>query len=144
MKKFLVKVLAFTIAFSAFVPVQNPNSVTNATESDKLTAAVYAMTGTLYYYDTPSGNIVLNDVKPFSVTAETRDAKENESDTAAANAAAAMIYTEIPTADGGMFFADGSHAAPDWINNYVDRQIWFIAAVAADGSVTIPYFKIIV
>lgn len=147
MKKFLVKVLAFTIAFSAFsafVPVQNPNSVTNATESDKLTAAVYTMTGTLYYYDTPSGNIVLNDVKPFSVTAETSDAKENEYDTAAANAAAAMIYTEIPTAEGGMFFADGSHAAPDWINNYVDRQIWFIAAVAADGSVTIPYFKIIV
>lgn len=147
MKKFLVKVLAFTIAFSAFsafVPVQNPNSVTNATESDKLTAAVYAMTGTLYYYDTPSGNIVLNDVKPFSVTTETSDSKENESDTAAVNAAAAMIYTEIPTAEGGMFFADGSHAAPDWINNYVDRQIWFIAAVAADGSVTIPYFKIIV
>ena len=147
MKKFLVKVLAFTIAFSAFsafVPVQNPNSVTNATESDKLTAAVYAMMGTLYYYDTPSGNIVLNDVKPFSVTAKTSDAKENEYDTAAANAAAAMIYTEIPTAEGGMFFADGSHAAPDWINNYVDRQIWFIAAVAADGSVTIPYFKIIV
>ncbi|MDO5586813.1 MAG: hypothetical protein Q4G53_06980 [Clostridia bacterium] len=147
MKKFLVKVLAFTIAFSAFsafVPVQNPNSITNATESDKLTAAVYAMTGTLYYYDTPSGNIVLNDVKPFSVTTETSDSKENESDTAAVNAAAAMIYTEIPTAEGGMFFADGSHAAPDWINNYVDRQIWFIAAVAADGSVTIPYFKIIV
>ncbi|MDD6915257.1 MAG: hypothetical protein PUJ07_03190 [Eubacteriales bacterium] len=147
MKKFLVKVLAFTIAFSAFsafVPVQNPNSVTNATESDKLTAAVYAMTGTLYYYDTPSGNIVLNDVKPFSVTTETSDSKENESDIAAVNAAAAMIYTEIPTAEGGMFFADGSHAAPDWINNYVDRQIWFIAAVAADGSVTIPYFKIIV
>lgn len=144
MKKFLMKILAFTIAFSAFVPVQNPNSVTNATESDKLTAAVYAMTGTLYYYDTPSGNIVLNDVKPFSVTAETSDAKENEYDTAAVNAAAAMIYTEIPTAEGGMFFADGSHAAPDWINNYVDRQIWFIAAVAADGSVTIPYFKIIV
>lgn len=147
MKKFLMKILAFTIAFSAFsafVPVQNPNSVTNATESDKLTAAVYAMTGTLYYYDTPSGNIVLNDVKPFSVTAEKSDAKENESDTAAVNAAAAMIYTEIPTADGGMFFADGSHAAPDWINNYVDRQIWFIAAVATDGSVTIPYFKIIV
>ena len=96
MKKFLMKILAFTIAFSAFsafVPVQNPNSVTNATESDKLTAAVYAMTGTLYYYDTPSGNIVLNDVKPFSVTAETSDAKENEYDTAAANAAAAMIYT---------------------------------------------------
>ena len=147
MKKFLMKILAFTIAFSAFsafVPVQNPNSVTNATESDKLTAAVYAMTGTLYYYDTPSGNIVLNDVKPFSVTAETRDAKENEYDTAAVNAAAAMIYTEIPTAEGGMFFADGSHAAPDGITNYVDRQIWFIAAVAADGSVTIPYFKIIV
>ena len=147
MKKFLVKVLAFTIAFSAFsafVPVQNPNSVTNATESDKLTAAVYAMTGTLYYYDTPSGNIVLNDVKPFSVTTETSDSKENESDIAAVNAAAAMIYTEIPTAEGGMFFADGSHAAPDWINNYVDRQIWFIAAVATDGSVTIPYFKIIV
>ncbi len=147
MKKFLMKILAFTIAFSAFsafVPVQNPNSVTNATESDKLTVAVYAMTGTLYYYDTPSGNIVLNDVKPFSVTAETSDAKENEYDTAAANAAATMIYTEIPTAEGGMFFADGSHAAPDWINNYVDRQIWFIAAVAADGSVTIPYFKIIV
>lgn len=147
MKKFLMKILAFTIAFSAFsafVPVQNPNSVTNATESDRLTAAVYAMTGTLYYYDTPSGNIVLNDVKPFSVTTETSDSKENESDTAAANAAAAMIYTEIPTAEGGMFFADGSHAAPDWINNYVDRQIWFIAAVAADGSVTIPYFKIIV
>lgn len=147
MKKFLMKILAFTIAFSAFsafVPVQNPNSVTNATESDKLTAAVYAMTGTLYYYDTPSGNIVLNDVKPFSVTTETSDSKENESDIAAVNAAAAMIYTEIPTAEGGMFFADGSHAAPDWINNYVDRQIWFIAAVAADGSVTIPYFKIIV
>ena len=147
MKKFLMKILAFTIAFSAFsafVPVQNPNSVTNATESDKLTAAAYAMTGTLYYYDTPSGNIVLNDVKPFSVTAKTSDSKENESDTAAANAAAAMIYTEIPTAEGGMFFADGSHAAPDWINNYVDRQIWFIAAVATDVSVTIPYFKIIV
>lgn len=147
MKKFLMKILAFTIAFSAFsafVPGQNPNSVTNATESDKLTAAVYAMTGTLYYYDTPSGNIVLNDVKPFSVTTETSDSKENESDIAAVNAAAAMIYTEIPTAEGGMFFADGSHAAPDWINNYVDRQIWFIAAVAADGSVTIPYFKIIV
>ena len=144
MKKFLMKILAFTIAFSAFVPVQNPNSVTNATESDKLTAAVYAMTGKLYYYDTPSGNIVLNDVKPFSVTAETSDAKENEYDTAAVNAAAAMIYTEIPTAEGGMFFADGSHAAPDWINNYVDRQIWFIAAFPADGSVTIPYFNIIV
>lgn len=147
MKKFLMKILAFTIAFSAFsafVPVQNPNSVTNATESDKLTAAVYAMTGTLYYYDTPSGNIVLNDVKPFNVTAEASDTKENESDNAAINAAAAMIYTEISTAEGGMFFADGSHAAPDWINNYVDRQIWFIAAVAADGSVTIPYFKIIV
>ena len=146
MKKFLMKILAFTIAFSAFsafVPVQNPNSVTNATESDKLTAAVYTMTGTLYYYDTPSGNIVLNDVKPFGV-AETSGTEKNEYDTAAANAAAAMIYTEIPTAEGGMFFADGSHAAPDWINNYVDRQIWFIAAVAADGSVTIPYFKIIV
>lgn len=147
MKKFLTKILAFTIAFSifyAFVPVQGSNSVANAAESDKLTVAVYAMTGKLYYYDTPSGNIVLNDVKPFSITAETSDAKENESDTAAVNAAAAMTYTEIPTAEGGMFFADGSHAAPDWINNYVDRQIWFIAAVAADGSVTIPYFKIIV
>lgn len=141
MKKIIAKVLAAAIALSvisAFTFTQ-----INAVESDRLTAAVYAMTGTLYYYDTPSGRIVLNDVKPVGASAADKD-KNNSVVTDALSAATAVTYTEIPTAEGGRFFKDGSHAAPEWINNYVDRQIWFIAAVAADGSVTIPYFRIIV
>lgn len=145
MKSFIIKIFAAVMVFSAgfaSMPPENPCSVVNAAEEDKLTVAVYAMTGTLYYYDTPSGNIVLNDVSPVGISSNTDNDKKPGDDAAAV--AAAVKYAEIPTAEGGRFFKDGSHAANEWINNYVDRQIWFIAAVAADGSVTIPYFKIIV
>ena len=146
MKKIISKIIAAAMVFSvfsAFIPQQSINSAAYAEGTDKLTVSMYAMTGTLYYYDTPSGNIVLNDVKPLNMPSA-NESNGSENNTAVSNAAKALTYTEVPTADGGRFFNDGNRAASEWINNYVDRQIWFIAAVAADGSVTIPYFKIIV
>lgn len=108
------------------------------------------MTGKLYYFDTPTGRIVLKDVKPVTVSDMNADknntkTKEEEKNTIDFNEAAKTAeYVEIPTAEGGRFFLDGNEAAAEWINNYADREIWFIAAVSDGKVISVPYFKIIV
>lgn len=143
MKKFITRISAALAALS-LICLSNFGGLFNTSakaEDAGLTAALYAMTGTLYYYNTPDGKIVINDVKPIVSSSADSD---NGTASKALEIADAISYSELPTAEGGRFFQDGSYAAPEWINNYVDRQIWFIAAVAADGTVTIPYFKILV
>lgn len=120
---------------------------------------ICSMTGKLYYFDTPTGRIVLKDVKPVTVSDMNADknknnikTKEEEKNTEAEEkksidfneAAKTAEYVEIPTAEGGRFFLDGNAAASEWINNYADREIWFIAAVSDGKVISVPYFKIIV
>ena len=38
-----------------------------------------------------------------------------------------------------MFFKDKNKLAPEWVNNYVDREVWFIVAVAKNGEISVPY-----
>ena len=30
-------------------------------------------------------------------------------------------------------------AVAEWVNNYVDREVWFIVAVAKNGEISVPY-----
>lgn len=130
-------------------------------------SGIFPMTGTLYYFDTPTGKIVLKNVKSQlsaiefitenAVEAEdgfdgekneeadkADNTKENEVIEMSREAAATAEYIEIPTISGGRFFADGNPAADEWINEYADREIWFAAAVSDGKVISIPFFKIIV
>lgn len=94
------------------------------------TVGLYVCTGSLYYFDTPTGRIVMKDIKPSASSAE------------AEAAVSAAEYVEIPTATEGRFFADGSRADAEWINEYADREIWFVLAVGENGGLSVPYFII--
>lgn len=151
-KKIISSVLAATVISSAF-----------CTCSAAVVDGIYPMSANLYYYDTPTGKIVLKNVKSLvSVTDNDISSKadkdtdtniNNDSDKTqtvlnvaekAKKAAETAEYTEIPTIEGGRFFKDGNKAAPEWINDYADREIWFLGAVSEGRVISIPYFKIIV
>lgn len=99
-------------------------------ELPEQTVGMYVCTGSLYYFDTPTGRLVLKNVKPVVPSKE------------AEKAISAAEYVEIPSASEGRFFADGNRADAEWINEYADREVWFVLAVGADGGLSVPYFII--
>lgn len=99
-------------------------------EMPEQTVGLYVCTGSLYYFDTPTGRLVLRNIKPAAPSAE------------AEAAAAAAEYVELASASEGRFFADGNRADAEWINEYADREIWFVLAVGANGGLSVPYFII--
>lgn len=99
-------------------------------EAPEQTVGLYICTGSLYYFDTPTGRLVLKNIRPAAPSAE--------AEAAAANAE----YVELPSAAEGRFFADGNRAAAEWINEYADRELWFVLAVGENGGLSVPYFII--
>lgn len=119
MKKIIIVFAAvLTLIFSA-VP-------TYAAENGNITG-VYALKGKLFYYDTPTNKMVLTGVSPVI---------QNDEAEAAAKAAE---YTELRVITAGMFFKDKNPLSPEWVNNYADREVWFVVSIAADGSLSVPY-----
>lgn len=90
-------------------------------------SGVYAMKGRLFYYNTPTDKIVITGVKPV---AEREEAKE---------AAKSVEYNEVRVVTSGMFFKDQNHLAPEWVNNYADREVWFVVSMTEDGGISVPY-----
>lgn len=90
-------------------------------------SGVYAMKGRLFYYNTPTDKIVITGVKPV---AESEEAKE---------AAKSVEYNEVRVVTSGMFFKDQNHLAPEWVNNYADREVWFVVSMTEDGGISVPY-----
>ena len=119
MKRFaMILAVILTFVFSSFSAY--------AADEGKI-AGVYALKGRLYYYDTPTDRIVLTGVSPVA------------SDDGAKAAAKSAEYTELRVVTDGMFFKDKNKLAPEWVNNYVDREVWFIVAVAKNGEISVPY-----
>lgn len=116
------KLIAFLTAVLLFASVS-----CTAFASGGTITGVYALKGKLFYYNTPTDEIVLTEVKPVIAG------------TSAETAAKSAEYTELRVLKDGMFFKDKNKLAPEWVNNYADREVWFIAAVYQDGSISIPY-----
>lgn len=119
MKKIIIVFAAILMLVFSAVPAY-------AAENGNITG-VYALKGKLFYYDTPTNKIVLTGVSPVI---------QND---AANSAAKAAEYTELRVITAGMFFKDKNQLSPEWVNNYADREVWFIVSITADGSISVPY-----
>lgn len=119
MKKIIIVFAAVLMLVFSAIPAY-------ADENGSITG-VYALKGKLFYYDTPTNKIVLTGVSPVI---------QNEESKAAAKAAE---YTELRVITDGMFFKDKNQLSPEWVNNYADREVWFVVSITADGSISVPY-----
>lgn len=104
-------------------------TVSAETENKNLISEIYSFSAKLYYYDTPSGNIVLKSVNP---TEKTDDATE---------VAKKIEYTETRTIKDAVWSASGEKINPDWVNAFVDSSVWGVCVKMTDGSVNILYLK---
>lgn len=90
---------------------------------------VYALSGTLYYCDTPTERVVLRSLTPIFDTAGARAiAKEAE-------------YLEIKVSPDGIFMANGTKNSVEGLNVFADSDVWVIIVKTADGNLEIPYFS---
>lgn len=119
MKKIIIVFAAVLMLVFSAIPAY-------ADENGSITG-VYPLKGKLFYYDTPTNKIVLTGVSPVI---------QNEESKAAAKAAE---YTELRVITDGMFFKDKNQLSPEWVNNYADREVWFVVSIMADGSISVPY-----
>lgn len=119
MKKIIIVFAAILMLVFSAIPAY-------ADENGSITG-VYSLKGKLFYYDTPTNKIVLTGVSPVI---------QNEESKAAAKAAE---YTELRVITDGMFFKDKNQLSPEWVNNYADREVWFVVSITADGSISVPY-----
>lgn len=99
-----------------------------AAETDKITD-ICVLTGRLYYCDWETGKVVLKSVEPIS--------KNDVSQ----SIARAMEYVEVSLVRDAVYLSDGTKADYDWLNNYADDKVLFIAAKQGNGTVSILHFK---
>lgn len=96
--------------------------------ADNLIISVEAFTGALYICDTPTERVVVTGITPVAQTQSgIQTAKEAE-------------YLEISICADAIFSTDGLRLPIEYLNDYVDSEVWFLLAKTADGSLTIPYF----
>ncbi|MBQ3573723.1 MAG: hypothetical protein IJA16_03910 [Clostridia bacterium] len=141
---FLVTMYTFLFGTIAFADeVTETAEITENAETEELTETleaeplinqglikeVYALSGTLYYCDTPTERVVLRSLAPTFDTAEARAiAKEAE-------------YLEIKVSPDGIFMADGTKNSVEGLNVFADSEVWVIVVKTADGNLEIPYFS---
>ncbi len=97
--------------------------------SDSMVTSAYMLEGNLYYCNSSTGQVVLKNVKPLM------------SDSSAADLARKIEYTETRLFDKNLFLADNTQIEYDWLNNYADDAVRFIAIEQADGSISILHLK---
>lgn len=96
-----------------------------------LIESVCVMKGRLYYCDTSANKVVIKNVTPVS---ETDKAKEFAKD---------LEYIETPVSPDALWTKDGVKAGADWLNNYADDEVWFVAVKLNDGNYRILYLKFV-
>lgn len=99
-----------------------------AAETGRITD-ICVLTGRLYYCDWNTGRVVMKSVEPLV---------KND---ASWEVAKTMEYLEVPMVRDAIFLSDGTKADYDWLNNYVDDKVIFVAARQENGVVSILHFK---
>ena len=138
---FLVTMYTFLFGTIAFADEVTETAMTEElTEAEEITEAeplinqglikeVYALSGTLYYCDTPTERVVLRSLAPTFDTAEARAI------------ASAAEYLEIKVSPDGIFMADGTKNSVEGLNVFADSEVWVLIVKTADGNLEIPYFS---
>lgn len=103
-----------------------------AEESTSHITSAYMLEGNLYYCNSKTGEVVLNNVKPMV-----------GKDSVATELSKKIEYTETRLFSKCLFLADGTQIEYDWLNNYADGKVRFIAVEQENGEISILYLKFV-
>lgn len=89
---------------------------------------VYMFEGNLYYCDSQSGMVVLRNVQAMS------------KDDSAKSMAKSLEFIETRLFAKTLYLKDGTQIEYDWLNNYADDKVRFVAVRQEDGALSIMHF----